>query len=97
MSEIALYDLLRRIPEVSNDEAKAAVADVAIASQVATKSDIKDMATKSDIKDMATKSDIAELKGELKTDIAKLETELKYMRWFIAFGFSITIAILKLL
>ena len=77
MSEIALYDLLRRIPEVSNDEAKAAVADVASASQVATKSDIKDMATKSDIRE--------------------IKTELKYMQWFIAFGFSITIAILKLL
>ena len=102
MSEVALYDLLRRIPEVSNDEAKAAVTDVAIASQVATKSDIKDMATKSDIKDMATKSDIKDMAtksdiAELKTDIAKLETELKYMQWFIAFGFSITIAILKLL
>ena len=45
MSEIALYDLLRRIPEVSNDEAKAAVADVASAKEVATKSDIRELKT----------------------------------------------------
>ena len=37
MSEIALYDLLRRIPEVSNDEAKAAADDVASAKEVVTK------------------------------------------------------------
>ena len=37
MSEIALYDLLRRIPEVSNDEAKAAVDEVASAKEVVTK------------------------------------------------------------
>ena len=60
MSEIALYDLLRRIPEVSNDEAKNAVVDIASAKDVATKSDIKDMATKSDL-DMG---------------LAKLETRL---------------------
>ena len=45
MSEIALYELLRRIPEVSNDEAKAAVADVASAKEVATKSDIREIKT----------------------------------------------------
>ena len=52
MSEIALYNLLRRIPDVSDEEAKAAVAYVTSAKGVATKSDIKDMATKSDVEKM---------------------------------------------
>ena len=33
MSEIALYNLLKRIPDVSNDEAKEAVVDVASCKQ----------------------------------------------------------------
>ena len=49
MSEIALYDTLRKIPEVSDAEAKEAVADIANSREVATKTDIKDMATKADI------------------------------------------------
>ena len=36
-------------------------------------------------------------KDYLDARLAKLETELKYLRWFIALGFSLTIAILKLL
>ena len=43
MSEIALYNLLKRIPDVSDDEAKEAVADVASAKDVATKSDIAEL------------------------------------------------------
>ena len=40
MSDIALYNALRKIPEVSEAEAKEAVADVASSKEVATKSDI---------------------------------------------------------
>ena len=40
MSEIALYNTLRKILEVSDDEAKEAVADVASAKDVATRADI---------------------------------------------------------
>ena len=65
MTEIALYDTLRKIDGVSDAEAKEAVADIATSREVATKADIKDMATKADIKDMATKTDIAELKAEM--------------------------------
>ncbi len=72
MSEIALYDTLRKIPDVSDTEAREAVAHIASSQEVATKSDIKDMATKADIKDMATKANIA----EVKTEIAELETRL---------------------
>ncbi len=65
MSEIALYNTLRKIPEVSDAEAKEAAAGVASS---------KDVATKTDIKDMATKVDIAEVKAE----IAKLETRMTW-------------------
>ena len=37
MSDIALYNTLRKIPEVSDDEAKEAVAGIASAKDVATK------------------------------------------------------------
>ncbi len=63
MTEIALYDTLRKIPDVSHTEAREAVANIASSQEVATKSDIKDMATKADI-------------AEVKTEIAELETRL---------------------
>ena len=87
MSEIALYNTLRKIPEVSEVEAKEAVADVANSKEVATKADIAELkaATKADIAKIdktitelkaATKADIAGLKAETKADIAELETKL---------------------
>ena len=41
MSEIALHNTLRKIPEVSEAEAKEAVADIASSKEVATKADLK--------------------------------------------------------
>ena len=104
MSEIALYDTLRKIDGVSDAEAKEAVADVASNRDVATKADIIELKaeTKTDIKDMATKSDIAEVKtdiAELKTDIAELKadvTELKAdgraMKWMLGLLLAINVA-----
>ena len=43
MSEIALYNTLRKIPEVSDAEAKEAVAAVASSKDVATKMDITEL------------------------------------------------------
>ena len=43
MSGIALYNALRKIPEISDAEAKEAVADVASSKEVATKSDIVEL------------------------------------------------------
>ena len=43
MSEIALYNALRKIPEVSDAEAKEAVAAVASSKDVATKMDITEL------------------------------------------------------
>ena len=52
MSNIALYNILRKIPGVSDDEAKEAVSDIASSKETATKADIKDMATKADVERM---------------------------------------------
>ena len=86
MNEIALYNTLRKIDGVSDDEAKEAVANVASSRDVATKIDITELKaetkadiaelkaeTKVNIKDMATKADIAEVKA----DIAELKSETK--------------------
>ena len=45
MSEIALYKILRQIPDVSDDEVERAVADVANTKDVATKADIAELKT----------------------------------------------------
>ena len=59
MTEIALYDTLRKIPEVSDAEAKEAVADIANSREVATRADIVELKAE-------TKADIAELKADNK-------------------------------
>ena len=69
MSKIALYNLLKRIPDATNDEVEKAVAYVASSRDVATEADIKDMATKGDIKDM---------KHYIDTSIAQLETRMTW-------------------
>ena len=46
MSDIALYNTLRKIPDVSDNEAKEAVADVASTKDVATKSDLAELETR---------------------------------------------------
>ena len=106
MSDIALYNTLRRIPGITDAEAKEAVADIASSKEVATKSDIAELKaeTKVDIKDMATKADIAELKAEtkadiaeIKADIAEIKTELKYMRWLIVIVVSVAVGLIKYL
>ena len=40
MSEIALYNLLKRIPDATTNEVEKAVADVASSKEVATKTDL---------------------------------------------------------
>lgn len=54
MSEIALYEVLKQIPNVTDEQAKAAVVDVAKKEDVATKLDIKEL-----------KTDIANLEARL--------------------------------
>ena len=109
MSEIALYNALTKLG-LNHDEAKEAIADVAISKDLATKTDIIELKaeTKADIKDMATKADIAELKMEVKTEITELKVELKsdireirtelnYLRWLIVIVASIAVGAIKYL
>ena len=113
MTEIALYNTLRKIPEVSDNEAKEAVADIANSKQVATKSDIKDLkvTAQADIKDMATKADIAEVKAdiaevktelkadiaEVKADIAEVRRELRRIKWLLSLIFVMQVATLAMI
>ena len=46
MTYIALYNTLRKIPDVSDAEAKEAVADIANSKEVATKADLANLETR---------------------------------------------------
>ena len=98
MSDITLYNLLKRIPDATDEEVQRAVADVANSADVATKADIKDMATKTDIAELKaeTKANIAELKTELLEKIAEVKHTM--IIWFIGVSFAnaaIMITLLK--
>ena len=60
MSDIALYNTLRKIPDVSDAEAKEAVSDVASLKEIATKADLKAEISRVD-------KTIAELNGKVST------------------------------
>ena len=83
MSGIALYNTLRKIPEVSEAEAKEAVADVASSKEVATKADV-----------VKVDKTIAELKGELKADIERMGRVM--IMWMVGVGLAI-IGVIKYL
>ena len=87
MTEIALYDTLRKIPEVSDAEAKEAVADIANSREVATKADIAELKAE-------TKADIAELKAETKADITELKADNRAMKWMLGSLLVINVAII---
>ena len=46
MADIALYNLLRRIPDATDDEVERAVNDVASSREVATKADLANLETR---------------------------------------------------
>ena len=94
MSDIALYNTLRKIPGVSDDEAKEAVTYVASSKNMVTKADMKDMATKADIKDMVTKADIKDM--ATKADIKHMATKADVERmaritimWMVVVGVAV--------
>ena len=87
MSEIALYNTLRKIPEVSDAEAKEAVAGIANSRDVATKADIAELKAE-------TKADIAELKAETKADITELKADNRAMKWMLGSLLVINVAII---
>ena len=86
MTEIALYNALRKIPEISDTEAKEAIANIASSREMATKADIA-----------RVDKTIAEMKGELKADIREIRAELKYMRWLIVIVVGIAVGVIKYL
>ena len=73
MSEIALYNTLRKIDGVSDDEAKEAVANIVSSQEVATKSDLK--------------TEIAKLETRLIEKIAQQEARMTWK--MIALGVAI--------
>ena len=63
MTEIALYNTLRKIPDVSDAEAKEAVGDIASSREVVTKADLKAEIVKvektiAEARDEANKADV---------------------------------------
>ena len=69
MNSIAIYKILKRVPDTSESEARAVANSIAHVNDVATKTDVAELKTE-------LKSDIA----ELKTDTAELKTELTGFR-----------------
>ena len=82
MSGIALYNTLRKIPEVSEAEAKEAVVDITSSKEVATKADIAELKAE-------TKADIAGLEIKLTKQmyavagiiIAAVGLMIKFLCW----------------
>ncbi len=83
MTDIALYNLLRRIPDATDDEVEKAVNDVASSREVATKADIA-----------RVDKTIAELKGELKADIERMGRIM--IMWIVGIGLAV-IGVIKYL
>ena len=76
MTYIALYNTLRKIPNVTDDEVERAVNDVASSREVATKADIA-----------RVDKTIAELKGELKADIERMGRIM--IMWIVGIGLAV--------
>ena len=90
MSRIALYNILRKIPGVSDNEAEEAVDAITRSKEVAKKTDMRDMATKTDIADVKTYI------AELKTEMYRLHNRL--ILWIVGVGLAeagIIIIVLK--
>ncbi len=83
MTYIALYNTLRKIPNVSDAEAKEAVADIANSKEVATKADIA-----------RVDKTVAELKGELLAEMYRLNN--RTIMWMVGIGLAI-IGVIKYL
>ena len=82
MSTYQLYEILKSVDGVSEEQAREAMDGIICANDVATKDDIKDMATKTDLRDiesrMATKADIKDMatKADLKDMESRMESRM---------------------
>ena len=86
MNNIALYNTLRKIPEVTDNEAKEAIANIASSKEVATKADLETGLIKQEsfIKEAIVKQEgfiketIVKQEGFIKEAIAKQEARLTW-------------------
>ena len=82
MSTYQLYEILKSVGGVTEEQAREAMDGIICAEDVATKDDIRDIesrvATKDDIKDMATKADLRdiELRMATKADLKNMESRM---------------------
>ena len=65
MTGIALYDILKKILEVSDTQAKEAVTDIASLREVATKADIVELKSETKMEIVRVEKTIAELETKL--------------------------------
>lgn len=87
MSNIDLYRIFRKVPDVSDDEAKHAADSVARVDQVATKADIG-----------ALRADLRALRVATKADLIAQDAKmLKLTIWAVAFNVTLTVSLVKLL
>ena len=88
MSNIDIYQVLRKIPNVSDDEAKHAADLMAGVDQAATKADLGALQA-------ATKADLLALEARLEAKMIKLAI------WIVAFNVTftvtLTVSLIKLL
>ena len=84
ISNIDIYQIFRKVPNVSDDEAKQTADSVARINQVATKADIREL-----------RADLIALEDRLK---ARLEAKMfKLALWAVAFNVTLTVGLIKLL
>ena len=80
ISNIDIYQIFRKVPDVSDDEAKQTADSVARVDQVATKADIREL-----------RADLIALEDRLK---ARLEAKmLKLALWAVAFNVTLTVSL----
>lgn len=60
----------------------------------ATKDDLKNFVTKDDFKSFATKLGLANMRGELRTEVANVKSDV--IRWVFAFFVTVLLAVLGL-
>ena len=81
MSEIALYNLFRRIPDATDSEIKKVVTNLVHSKDVATKADIAE--AKAEITD-------------IKVDVTELKADMNAMKWMLGFLVTVNVAVIVL-
>jgi len=80
-----VFDILKKMSNVTTNEAHELAIKI---------NRIDDVATKADIKDMATKADILEIKSELQSAIREFKAKFGIMQWAVGLLFIMNVALL---